>query len=186
MNQHMMQFSSFGPVSINSSVSINGSVQPAIVSPNGSAQNPLLNGSAQNPLLNGSAQNHWLNGESINHGSFVTILNNLVSGLNGPAGPILINGNLNMVNQFQTGNQFQNVVVSMDEKDIENLPSIKLESTLDTNCCICMGCMEEGEMVTKLDCSHTLHTDCITRYLEKYNYKCPVCRVELGKAKAHL
>jgi hypothetical protein len=177
MNQHMMQFSSFGPVSINSSVSINGSVQPAIVSPNGSAQNPLLNG---------SAQNHWLNGESINHSSIVNILNNLGSMLNGPAVPILINGNLNMVNQFQTGNQFQNVVVSMDEKDIENLPSIKLESTQETNCCICMDCMEEGKMITKLDCSHTFHTDCIKEYLKKYNYKCPVCRVELGKAKYNL
>ena len=49
-----------------------------------------------------------------------------------------------------------------------------------------MGQMEIGESVTNLVCSHTFHTDCIQPYLKEYNYKCPICRAELGKAKYSL
>ncbi len=171
----MLQFTSFGPGSINGTIQHGiftmpqqpqQHQQPVIVSPNGPASNPWLNG---------------LNNQPITHESIVSILNNLLSGLNGPSsGPVFINGNLNM------GQPFQNVVVSMDDKDIENLKSIKLESTLDTDCSVCMGHMEKDEMVTELKCSHTFHTECIHPYLKQYNYKCPVCRAEVGKAKYNL
>ena len=119
-------------------------------------------------FVNSNNQNHWIN-NPVNHGSLVSVINNLVSN------PISINGQ-----------SLQNVVVSMDDKDIDKLNSVKLESNLDSNCSICMGQMENGEMVTNLVCSHTFHTDCIQPYLKEYNYKCPICRTELGKAKYSL
>ena len=38
----------------------------------------------------------------------------------------------------------------------------------------------------KIDCSHYFHKACLEKWLEKYNYICPVCRKELGKSKAHI
>ena len=84
------------------------------------------------------------------------------------------------------GQPFQNVVVSMDDNDIEKLKSTKLEASLDTDCSVCMGHMERDEIVTELVCSHTFHTECIQPYLKQYNYKCPICRAEVGKAKYNL
>jgi hypothetical protein len=115
-------------------------------------------------FINGNLQNHWVN-NPVNHGSLVNVINNLVN------------------NNSQS---YQNVVVSMDDKEIEKLDSLKLESNLDSNCSICMGQMEKEEFVTKLVCTHTFHTDCIQPYLKQYNYKCPVCRTELGKVKYSL
>ncbi len=70
-------------------------------------------------------------------------------------------GNINMVNQFP--------------KDIKKLPSIELKSTLETNCCICLDLMKERDMVTELECSHTLHTECAKPCLKQNGYKYPEC-----------
>ena len=112
-------------------------------------------------FINGNLQNNWID-NPVNHGSLVNVINSLVN------------------NNSQS---YQNVVVSMDDKEIDNLQSFKLESNLESNCSICMGEMEKEEFVTKLVCTHTFHTDCIQPYLKQYNYKCPICRAELGKVK---
>ena len=112
-------------------------------------------------FINGHLQNHWIN-NPVNHGSLMNVINSLVNNNN---------------------QSYQNVVVSMDDKDLEKLESIELDSNLDSNCSICMGQMEKGNFVTKLVCTHTFHTDCIQTYLKEYNYKCPICRIELGKVK---
>jgi len=112
-------------------------------------------------FINGNLQNHWVN-NPVNHGSLMSVINGLVNNNN---------------------QSYQNVVVSMDDKDLEKLESIELDSNLDSNCSICMGQMEKGNFVTKLVCTHTFHTDCIQTYLKEYNYKCPICRIELGKVK---
>lgn len=114
-------------------------------------------------FVNDNFNNHWTN-NSVNHNSLVNVINSLVN----------------------NGSTYQNVVVSMDDKEVDKLESVKLESNLESNCSICMGQMEKEEMVTKLVCSHTFHTDCIQPYLKEYNYKCPICRTELGKVKYSL
>jgi DNA-directed RNA polymerase subunit RPC12/RpoP len=93
----------------------------------------------------------------------ISVINSLLSGLN--------------------SGQMEDVVVSTDEKDIEKLKSFKLDNNLDYDCSICMGHMEKDEIVTELKCCHTFHTECINTYLKNYNYKCPICRAEVGKTK---
>jgi hypothetical protein len=105
------------------------------------------------------------------HTHMVNLLNSLFNGLSS-GGPI--------------ANSFQDVIVTVDDNDLEKLKSVKLESKLDTDCSICMGQMDKDEMVTELKCTHTFHTNCIEPYLKQYNYKCPVCRTEVGKAKYNM
>ncbi len=104
-----------------------------------------------------------------------------ISGLN--LGPVM---NLNGFNPINLNNPFQDVVVTVDDKDIDKLKSNKLTTDLDSDCSICMGKMVQNEVVTELNCTHTFHTDCIEPYLKQYNYKCPICRAEVGKAKYNL
>ena len=78
------------------------------------------------------------------------------------------------------------VVVSTEDEDIDTLKTIVLENKLETNCSICMDCLDVGEEATELKCSHIFHCDCIKPYLKSYNYRCPVCRVEVGKAKYNI
>ena len=49
-----------------------------------------------------------------------------------------------------------------------------------------MAAMMKDEKVTSLKCNHTYHHECITPYLKEYNYKCPICRAEVGKAKYNI
>lgn len=114
-------------------------------------------------FVNGNLQNNWIN-NPVNNDSLVNVINSLVN----------------------NGSSFQNVVVSMDDKEVDKLESYKLDSNLESNCSICMGQMEKEEQVTKLVCTHIFHTDCIQPYLKEYNYKCPICRTELGKVKYSL
>jgi len=64
--------------------------------------------------------------------------------------------------------------------DLEVLPSFVYSSTEDVNnsdCCICLGCFELGEMLTCLPCDkkHSFHAGCIRSWLERQN-SCPLCQ----------
>lgn len=112
--------------------------------------------------------------DSNTHTHMVNLLNTMINGLE---------------SGFMMGPppaSFQDVVVTVDENEIDKLGSKKLESNLETDCSICMGHMEKDEMVTELQCSHIFHTNCIEPYLKQYNYKCPVCRAEVGKVKYNI
>jgi len=99
---------------------------------------------------------------------------------------LLVNIN-NIDIQIQPPNQvFQNVVVTVDDDDFENLESKILTCDHESNCSICMSQMVKDEKITLLKCNHNFHYDCITPYLKEYNYKCPVCRAEVGKAKYNI
>ena len=89
----------------------------------------------------------------------------------------------NIMNSYT---EYEDVVVSLDENELEKLNITKLESDKDYNCCICMNKMITDEITMELPCKHDFHKDCIYEYLKEYNYKCPICRMEAGKPKYNL
>ena len=98
--------------------------------------------------------------------------------------------NLNSVlrNIFLQANNsnMADVVASLAEDDLSNIKTYKFNKDNDDSslkCTICMDYCKEGEEVCELKCGHKFHKDCIIPYLKDYNYKCPICRKEVGKAK---
>lgn len=97
---------------------------------------------------------------------------------------------LNMLNNFMDNfdqvpyqpDNFENVVVTVGDS-INKLKTTTLETTLDHNCTICMGCMDKDEIVSELPCKHIFHDECIKPYLNSYNCKCPVCRADIRETK---
>ena len=97
---------------------------------------------------------------------------------------------MNMIHSFVTqmnndNYEMKDIVMTTDDKVLEELPSVKLEKNKEEKCTICMGSLDIDDMVSELICHHTFHTECIKSYLKDYAYKCPVCRVEVGKSKAN-
>ena len=92
----------------------------------------------------------------------------------------------NIFQHLPPNNNMQDVVVTVDDKDLEKIKSIKLESKHDTNCSICLGCLDKDEYASELECKHIFHTECIEPYLKQYNHICPVCRTEIGTAKYNI
>ena len=109
--------------------------------------------------------------------NIINILNTLVTNLN--------NNNNNTFIQINNipPQQFQNVVVTVDDDDFEKLNSEILTEDHELSCSICMSHMKKDEKITLLNCKHAFHCDCISPYLKEFNYKCPICRSEVGKAK---
>ena len=105
---------------------------------------------------------------SMNYMNFVTLLNNFI---NQPIVP---------------PNNYEDVLVTLDDKEFENLVSKKLEDKIEYDCAVCLESMVKDETVTELKCNHTYHTSCIETYLKQYNYKCPVCRADVGKHKYNI
>lgn len=108
-----------------------------------------------------------------NNNNIINVLNSLI---------INLNNNPNV----EENNTFQNVVVTVDDDDFDNLDSKILTHDHHYDCAICMSQMVKDEKITLLNCCHDFHYDCITPYLKEYNYKCPVCRTEVGKAKYNI
>ena len=121
----------------------------------------------QNPQLIQSLlqYNNNANSNNLSQNSIITIFNSFVNNDN---------------------NIFSDVVITTDEHDLKALKTYKLEDDSDINCSICMENMKKDETILELNCSHTFHNDCIKQYLEKYNYKCPICRDEVGKPKYNI
>ena len=80
----------------------------------------------------------------------------------------------------------QDVVTTLDESDADKLKKYKLDSKKEEKCSICMTDMDKDNDVCDLPCSHTFHDDCIQPWLTQYNYKCPICRKEVGKPKHNI
>ena len=106
--------------------------------------------------------------------NIINILNSLIVNLNS------IDISINQLPNLQ------DVIITVDDEDVNNLNTIILNHDIETNCSICMGSMIKDETVTTLKCNHLFHNDCIIPYLKEYNYKCPVCRTEVGKPKYNI
>lgn len=91
--------------------------------------------------------------------------------------------NINSIQTDVINSNQSDVITSLDNNEITKLNTYDLEEDLTHNCVICMDNMKKTEKVIKLKCNHTFHCNCITPYLQDYNYKCPICRIELGPTK---
>lgn len=77
----------------------------------------------------------------------------------------------------------EDVVVTLNEDELKSLKKYILDKNLDEKCSICMMGLEKEQEITELPCVHNFHSECIEPYLKEYNYKCPICREEVGKPK---
>jgi hypothetical protein len=75
------------------------------------------------------------------------------------------------------------VTTTLEDTEIEKLKVYNLEEKVEDNCSICMCDLDIGEQVCNLPCNHIFHKECIYPWMQKYNYKCPVCRNEIGDVK---
>jgi hypothetical protein len=96
------------------------------------------------------------------------------------------NNILNNLNWTTTTTQQEDIQVTMDNEDIDNLKVKIYSETTNTNCTICLCDMVDGDEYFDIKCKHFFHKECIKKWLEEFNYICPICRTELGKSHAHI
>jgi len=126
--------------------------------------------------------------------SLLPQLENIIS--NQPVLPQEFNLFTNLINNITTNNFYNNnlqqapeyeedVLVTLDDKDLDDLETCKATGNED-RCTICLCDIEKDEDIINLKCSHTFHDECLRQYLKDYDFKCPICREEVGKSKAHV
>lgn len=67
----------------------------------------------------------------------------------------------------------------MTDEEFDKLDTFDFDPEQHDSCDICTVCQEEfeaGEQMTKLNCDHFFHRDCIKRWLTTGNCLCPNCR----------
>ncbi|XP_059654804.1 E3 ubiquitin ligase BIG BROTHER-related-like [Cornus florida] len=67
-------------------------------------------------------------------------------------------------------------LVPASESSIQALD--KLKSSPDDLCTICLENFSDGDLSTRMPCSHIYHEHCIVQWLNT-NHSCPVCRFEM-------
>jgi E3 ubiquitin-protein ligase RHA2 len=72
------------------------------------------------------------------------------------------------------------VVVTIDENSLNNIPILKITNNINEKCTICMNEMILDEEYLDIECKHIFHKECLETYLKNYNHICPVCRKEIG------
>ena len=82
---------------------------------------------------------------------------------------------------------YEDIKVTLDKEDISLLKEYKYEPLeKKEKCTICLESFDENQDIIELDCKHKFHKNCIMEWLDKYDYKCPICRKEIGKPKYHI
>jgi len=108
--------------------------------------------------------------------NIVQIFTNIINNMNFPQ------------NNIPQNNIPQNndVIMTLNDEDYENLIVKKYNSTETNECTICMCDMEINDNYYQLNCNHFFHRDCLDELLTNHDYKCPVCREEIGRSKANI
>jgi len=108
--------------------------------------------------------------------NIVQIFTNIINNMNFPQ------------NNIPQNNIPQNndVIMTLNDEDYENLTVKKYNSTETNECTICMCDMEIDDEYYQLNCNHFFHRDCLDELLTNHDYKCPVCREEIGRSKANI
>jgi len=83
-------------------------------------------------------------------------------------------------------NSFQDVRTTLQEDEMDKIKKYKSDKTLEEKCSVCMTYIKTEQEVSELPCKHEFHSECIEPWLKEYNYKCPICRKEVGKPKHHI
>ena len=91
-----------------------------------------------------------------------------------------------IINTTNLNQPQEDINVTMDKEDINNLEILRYNEEEDSNCSICLMDVVKDDYYYKINCGHFFHRKCLEKWLEEYNYVCPVCRKELGKSKAHI
>ena len=95
--------------------------------------------------------------------------------------------NLNGINTTNINQEIQeDINITIDKKDLDNLNILKYDKKVSISCPICLMDVEKDNEYYEIKCNHIFHKECLEKWLEKYNYICPVCRTELGNSKAHI
>ncbi|KAN0055331.1 hypothetical protein ACTA71_008442 [Dictyostelium dimigraforme] len=71
---------------------------------------------------------------------------------------------------------------TIDEDDIDKLPTVKFDTELlkqFSTCMICLSDFDLGESITKLPCSHIFHINCISNWLSNASTKCPIDNIPI-------
>ncbi|KAN0028903.1 hypothetical protein ACTFIV_010771 [Dictyostelium citrinum] len=71
---------------------------------------------------------------------------------------------------------------TVDEDDINKLPTIKFNAEIlkqFSTCMICLSDFDLGESITKLPCSHIFHINCISNWLSNASTKCPIDNIPI-------
>jgi hypothetical protein len=97
---------------------------------------------------------------------------------------ILMNVINNILNDANP--EFIDVVTTLDDEEFSKIKSYNQDVDSDIQCSICFDNLVKDNQVSELPCCHKYHSECINKYLQEYNYICPVCRKEVGKSKAHI
>lgn len=94
--------------------------------------------------------------------------------------------NTSTTNNYGLANNFTDVVTTLEEEDLNNLKKFKTDKILEEKCSICMTNIIIDEEVCELPCKHNFHNECVQPWFKQYNYKCPICRMEVGKPKHNI
>lgn len=98
--------------------------------------------------------------------SFFTLVNDLLTSLN-------------------TDNiDHQSIPIVLNKEEVNQIGIIKSKDNIehkDEVCVICLCKFEDNDNIRLLPCNHNFHVVCIDKWLIEYNYKCPVCRKEVGR-----
>ncbi len=86
----------------------------------------------------------------------------------------------------ENNNEMNDVIVTTDEKSIDEFDILKITDEMDEKCTICLEKMEINDEYYNINCKHIYHKECLRTYLLNYNHICPICRNEIGKTNVNL
>ena len=147
----------------------------------GNIGNTYLNSNIQfnfSNIVTGETTQYIINQENILHGHIIN--QNQNSSIILPIFSHLFSGLL------LTDPISEDVVSTLDDSEKDKLKIYKLIEKKEEKCSICMSEQNIDEQVCELPCEHTFHDECIQNWLKNYNYKCPICRKEVGKPKHNI
>ena len=97
---------------------------------------------------------------------------------------VLMNSNTLQLNNNSLS--LSDVVVTTNEKDLNEMKEIVVSETIGDKCSICMIDIMKDDIILDIKCKHLFHKECLSIYLSKYNHICPVCRQDIGNSNANI